>query len=259
MSKKKKTSGNKNLPAIRPTMLEPEDLPTMAAGLVHEVKNPLAAIHLHLQLLEGYADEIQEDQVKEKIQGKVSTIKNEILSLNQSLQDFIRLIRSEEKTGTIAIAFNELIKDIVGFLEPQALREGIELQFEPSEVDREIHMDPTFVKQIVMNLIINSIQAFEKSDIPMEERRITVSTGRKPPFDFVRIKDNGPGIPEDSQNRIFDPFYSTKEKGSGLGLSLVQRMITSMGGHLELRSEGQLGTEFTVYLGGPKMLSSKPN
>ncbi len=248
-----------SLPALQGNLVEPADLPAVAAGLVHEVKNPLAAIHLHLQLLEGYVDEIKTAGLKDKIQDKVHFIKGEIQSLNDSLQDFIRLIRSETKAMLMDVDFNALIGDIVEFLEPQALREGIDIQFHPGMTDESIRMDAAFVKQIVMNLIINSIQAFEKSDTPFEGRNIDIHTGREGPFTFVRVRDNGPGIPDEIRSRIFDSFYSTKEKGSGLGLSLVKRMIGAMGGHLELHTEPGKGTEFTVLLGGPEMIARDSN
>ena len=247
------------LPEMRNALVRESDLPAVAAGLVHEVKNPLAAIHLHLQLLEGYADEIDEDNLKSKIQGKVDFIKKEVLSLNQSMQDFIRFVRQDmtrqgggEQAASVDI--NHLVGDIVSFLEPQALQQAIEIIFKPGEIREAPQVEQSFLKQIVMNLIINSIQAFEKSDIPLEERNIEVATGEDEQSIFVRVCDNGPGIPEETQNHIFEPFFSTKEKGSGLGLALVKRMIAVLGGHLELHSEPGKGTEFTVFLGGPRML-----
>ena len=234
----------------------PSDLPAVAAGLVHEVKNPLAAMHMHLQLLEGYIAEVQEPDLRAKMERKVGVIKSEISHLNQSLQDFIRLIRTERENVLPTVDFSQTIGEVVTFLEPQALREGIEVKFMPGKIGGAVKVDRSFVRQIVMNLVLNSIQAFEKSDRPLEERRILVTTGARDPFVFVRVSDNGPGIPEDLQSRIFDPFYSTKEKGSGLGLALVQRMIAAMGGHVEVESRPGEGTDFTVLIGGPGLLAS---
>lgn len=238
--------------------MHPSDLPAVAAGLVHEVKNPLAAMHMHLQLLEGYIAEVTEADLRDKMEQKVTIIKREITNLNQSLQDFIRLIRTEKGSELETANFNQVIEDVVSFLEPQAKREQVELSFRAGEVASEVKVDRSFVRQIVMNLVLNSIQAFEKSERPPHERKILVTTGTKGPYAFVRVADNGPGIPEDLQQRIFDPFYSTKEKGSGLGLALVQRMIAAMGGHVEVNSRVGEGTDLTVFVGGPGLLGPAP-
>ncbi len=243
-----------NLPAPV-EWVHPSDLPAVAAGLVHEVKNPLAAMHMHLQLLEGYITEVTDPELREKMNRKVGVLKREITNLNQSLQDFIRLIRAEKNQALPTVDFSQVVGDVVGFLEPQASREGVEIQFLPGKIDEPVRVDRSFVRQIVMNLVLNSIQAFEKCERPEGERRVTVTTGMRRPFFFVRVSDNGPGIPEDLQNRIFDPFYSTKERGSGLGLALVQRMIAAMGGHVEVESRPGEGTDFTVLLGGPGLLA----
>jgi len=255
MSAKKENSEDNTLPVPAPSGLEKTDMSAMAAGLVHEVKNPLAAIHLHLQLLEGYVTEIEEEELKGRIQNKVGYIKNEILNLNESLQNLLRLIRAEKIKEFQEVDLNKIAQDVVSFLEPQASREEIRLELELGETDRFVRMDEAFVKQVLINLIINAVQAFEKSDRAPGERMVTVITGKEGGFNFVRVIDNGPGIPPETQEKIFEAFYSTRKKGSGLGLSLVKRMVASMGGHLELRSDPEHGTQFTVFLAGPDILS----
>lgn len=263
MQEERRTSENKaaavepetHLPALAPT-----DLPAVAASLVHEVKNPLAAIHLHLQLLEGYTGEIEDDEVRKKIVEKVQFIKKEILGLNQSLHQFLRLLRPEtEGPAQIAVDLNALIRDIVAFLEPQAAAQRVHLRFEPGEIAAAGSIDPVFVKQILVNLILNAIQAFENApeETPPKPREISLSSGQIRSVNFVRVHDNGPGIPAEVQERIFEPFYSTKTEGSGLGLALVQKMIREMGGHIDLHSSPAEGTEFTVYLGRPRVIGGK--
>jgi len=240
------TSEN-NLPVFKKDALQPADLPIAAAGLVHEIKNPLAAIHLHLQLLEGYASDIKEEPLKNKIKEKIRYVRSEIGTLNQSLHDFLRLLRAERVEQTTQVDLNRLIQDVVEFIEPQVLREGIDLQFSPGDTEKTVLLDPTFIKQIIMNLILNSIEAFEKSSLPLEKRKIIVTTGEKSDYSYVSVMDNGPGIPAEIREKIFDPFYTTKESGSGLGLAIVKRMVSAMDGHMELYSNPGEGTEFTVY------------
>ncbi len=257
MPEENRTSEN-NLPAVRPVALPgftATDLPAVAASLVHEVKNPLAAIHLHLQLLEGYTGEIADEAVRTKIVEKVQFIKKEILGLNQSLHQFLRLLRPDQPAASqIPVELNALVRDVVAFLEPQARTQSVRLTFLPGEIALESRTDPVFVKQIVINLILNAIQAFEQSRA-REGHEITLSTGQIRGVNFVRVRDNGPGIPTEAQERIFEPFFSTKKEGSGLGLALVQKMVREMGGHIDLHSSPAEGTEFTVYLGRPRLIA----
>lgn len=241
-----------NLPALQQWMAPPaEELPALAAGLVHEVKNPLAAIHMHLQLLEGYLDEIQEDELRAKTQKKVSIIKKEISGLDSTLHNFVSLIRPQARQKDLSVDLNQLVGDVIRLLEPQALREGIDLQYHPGATALLNSADSSFLKQIVLNLVLNSIQAFHESEIPLEERSIDVHTGRREGLPFFVVSDNGPGIPEDVQQKMFDPFFSTKQgKGSGLGLTLVKKMVGEIGGRMEVRSAPGQGASFAVILGG---------
>lgn len=251
MQEKPETSENKNLPAIRGFKLEDSvapELPALAAGLVHEVKNPLAAIHLHLQLLENYIAEVDEDTLRQRLQSKVGLIKNEIVGLNDTLHEFLRLVRPEKKSSISRFNLDALLQNLLEFLAPQADKERIELQYEPGLQGEIDGADQVFVKQIALNLILNSMQAIAREDREENERRIIVSTGLENRTPWFRVSDTGPGIEPDVLEKIFDPFYTTKETGNGLGLALVNRMIQEMGGQVDVVSNPGKGTEFTVYL-----------
>lgn len=227
-------------------------LPVLAAGLVHEVKNPLSAIHLHLQLLENQVLQVENDELRDQMTKRVDIIKREILGLNQILQDFIRLIRSESKT-IAAQGLNEIVSQVVQLLSPQAARLQIMLQFRQGKVPDSLHLDPVFVKQTLINLVLNSVQAFAEVQ-DNRDRRVTISTGIENGTTFLRVEDNGQGILPEDQGKIFEPFFTTKHEGSGLGLSLVRKMITEMGGTVDVVSSPGKGTIFTLYFGGQKTL-----
>ncbi len=245
------TSVNKNLPALNDGggAIGVSELPALAAGLVHEVKNPLAAIHMHLQLLEGYLDEIGDGETRQRAHQKVQLIKKEISGLNKTLHDFITLLRPQPREKDISANLNRLVGEVVALIEPQALRDGVDLQYLPG-VDAELkNVDSSFIKQIALNLILNALQALQESTTPVEERSVQVRTGRDPAGAFLSVSDNGPGISAANRERIFQPFFSTKQgKGSGLGLALVQKMARELGGGVEVDSEPGRGATFTVHI-----------
>lgn len=230
-------------------------LPVLAAGLVHEVKNPLSAIHLHLQLLENQVLQVENGELRDQMKKRVDIIKREILGLNQILQDFIRLIRSENKT-IAAQGLNDIVSQVVQLLSPQAERLQIMVQFRPGNVPDNLHLDPVFVKQTLINLVLNSVQAF--ADVhDNRDRRVMISTGEEKGTPYLRVEDNGQGILPEDQEKIFEPFFTTKHEGSGLGLSLVRKMITEMGGTVDVVSSPGKGTVFTLFFGGLKSLPSQ--
>lgn len=236
-----------DLPAsLSPGSLVPSaELPALAAGFVHEVRNPLAAIHLHLQLLEKHIDEVSEKDLRKKIQGKVSFIKGEISRLDRTLHGLISLIRPRQLPPSERFDLNEVIQQVIQLLAPQAREVNATIEFKPARIAKICHLDPVMIRQVVLNLILNSLQAFERVAISFKDRKVEVITGERKNLIFIEISDNGPGISPEQQQHIFEPFYSTRKgEGSGLGLALVKKMIVSMKGHLEMSSEVNRGATF---------------
>ena len=242
----KEISENKNLPTLYGTSPS-SDLPALAAGLIHEVKNPLAAVHLHLQLLQEYLSEVEENAIREKLEAKVTLIKNEIQNLNQTLHSFFTLLKPNLHKKNKAFDLGIVIEDVIHLLEPQTEKKGISIDFHHAKIDKVYHLDLSFIRQIILNLLLNAIQSFENLQDPKRKKWIRIMTGKKKGWIYIEISDNGTGISEAVQERMFEPFYSTKkEKGSGLGLTLVQKMLTSMGGRLEVQSKMEQGTSFLI-------------
>ncbi len=242
----KKISENKNLPILHGASPSSE-LPALAAGLIHEVKNPLAAIHLHLQLLQEYLSEVEENATREKLESKVILIKNEIQNLNHTLHSFFTLLRPNPDKQNKSFDLDIIIQDVILLLEPQTEKQGISIHFHPGKINEIYHLDLSFIRQIILNLLLNSIQAFANLQDSTRKKWIRISTGKKKGWIYIEISDNGIGISEAVQEKMFEPFYSTKkEQGSGLGLTLVQKMIALMGGRLEVKSTMEQGTSFLI-------------
>lgn len=253
------TSAEETLPTVYNA--EPSsELPSVAASLVHEVKNPLAAIHMHLQLLQSYTEEVQDESLRNKLNDKISMIQDEILNLNRTLSGFFTLLQPGASKQVQSFNLDALLDQIVRLLEPQALREDIQIRFRESNLKNLDSWDPSFIRQIVFNLLLNAIQAFKSLSDFSGEKRIDLSSRKHKDTIYIEVRDNGPGIPKEVQEKMFDAFYTTrKQKGNGLGLTLVQRMLGAMGARLEVQSQKGKGASFLVCLEkrekGTKLLS----
>ncbi len=251
---KKKIRGGKNLPILSQD-LSPVELPTLAAGFVHEIKNPLAAIHLHLQLLQNQIEEVKEEKIKIKLKDKVSLIQDEIKNLRYTLENLFVMFESEQKKlERTEGSFDAIILQIIRLLEPQFSRAGVKVIFQPSHIPCPPHLDPIFIRQIILNLILNALQAYEHQNeinkgYVLAEQSIQIGVSEIAAELILTVKDGGPGIPKEIQEKIFDPFYTTKSNGGGgLGLTLVQKMVVLMNGRIKIESWEGKGTAFIIIL-----------
>ena len=252
------------------------DLPILVAGLVHETRNPLAAMHLHLQLLDNYTRELQDPLLKEKITTKIILLQTEIKRLNQTLTNFSKFQidpdpikatpishRKEDedqkkvtaKRTNSPFSLNTIVKEILDLLEPQIKEANIKTILRFGKIEIIQGMELSFVRQIVLNLLLNSIQALYSYKLQMEPS-IEIVTAERNNLIYIIIRDNGPGISEEKKDKIFQLFYSTKKNVeskeiSGLGLYLVYKILALLNGRLELDSKKGKGTSFTIVLQRP--------
>ena len=241
--------------------LEHDELPILAAGLVHETKNPLASIHLHLQLLEGYLYEVENPELRQKLHNKVNFIKQEISGLDKSLHNFLKLIRKEQQSRSHPIDLNIILEGVVELLKPQANNLNVDLEFQGGELELLETGEEGFIKQIAINLILNAIQSFSIEDTDHSKKdtkkfkSVIVKTGSRQNHIYMMIIDNGPGISQENLKKIFEPYYSTKKSsGSGIGLTLVKKMVSEMQAHLEIQSKVGEGTRIAVLFSNKKQI-----
>jgi signal transduction histidine kinase len=219
----------------------------MAAGLAHEIRNPLGAIKGAAQCLDpkrlpGEEGEFLEVIVEEvnRLNGVVSAFLDYARPLKQS---FGATDLNEVVTRTVRLIQNEIPK-------------GIELKVEQEEALPKVEADAEQLKQVLINLVQNAMQALADTG-----GSITVKTVRPDRFtEFratgdsfveVHVTDTGPGIPPDQQQHIFVPFYTTKQKGTGLGLAICQRIVKNHGGTLSVQSKVGEGATFIIRLPAP--------
>ena len=227
-------------------------LTLLAASVAHEIGNPLNALHIHLQLIERELRKLRSQDV-EKIQGYVGVAKGEITRLDYIVRQFLQAIRPTPPKLTLA-QLNDAVRATIELLRPEIENRGIVLEHKPARQLPEVRMDPAQIQQALVNLVRNALQAMTKGGV------LQVQTGQNSENVWVSVADDGCGIPADHVKRIFEPFYTTKKKGSGLGLMIVQRIVRDHSGGIELESRVGQGTKFRIWLPlherGPRLLSA---
>ncbi|MGS7254158.1 DAHL domain-containing protein [Pseudomonas anuradhapurensis] len=245
----------------------------LAAGVAHEVNNPIGFVSSNLGALDDYFGRLQNMLkayadaenilIPKSLGAELAKLRTEI-ELDYLLEDIPALIR-ESKDGISRVA--RIVKDLKDFSRVDAsqdwqladLQQGIEstLNIVASELKHkadlvkdyqplpQVECLPSQINQVMMNLLVNATQA-----IGAERGRITLRTGANDEWVWIEVADNGCGIPAESLQKIFDPFYTTKPvgQGTGLGLSLSYGIIKRHGGEIQVASEVGVGTTFRVEL-----------
>lgn len=211
----------------------------MAAGIIHEIKQPLSAIYGHLQLAMLPASD--ENEKRESL----NTALKAVSRLN-SILDRFRSFSAPSKENMDVMSLNESVRQIHELLNHELLMKNIDCSIELEKDIPPIYGDRLGLQQVISNLVINAIQALEEK--PDGSRRIIISSFLNEEKVSLTIEDNGCGIPADLQKRIFDPFFTTKtpDKGTGLGMPIVQSILHRHRAAIEIRSEENTGTIFTI-------------
>jgi nitrogen-specific signal transduction histidine kinase/CheY-like chemotaxis protein len=219
-------------------------LGVLAAGVAHEIRNPLTAIKARLftqqKTLKSGSPEFEDARV----------IGNEINRLERIVKDVLQFARPAEPSLT-TISASAPLREVCDFLAPDLEKRGIVLKVD-AVTDARIRADPQQLKQVLINLIQNSAESIERDGTILLRARATSEAlrGEVKPVVVLEVIDTGKGIPLEVQKRLFDPFFSTKEsgKGTGLGLSTVLGIVKGHNGFINTYSEVGRGTRFTVYL-----------
>lgn len=210
----------------------------LAAGLAHELKNPLSTLKLNLQLLQ---EDLAQLPGAEASRNRAATLWKVADRLTQTLEDFLRYAGRLELHLQL-VALNTLVQDLVDFLHPQAQAANVRVHTALSAANPLCHVDPHLIKQALFNLMINAVQAMPHGG----ELIIRTQSGRNGAI--VDIADTGVGITPENLERIFDAYFTTKKGGTGLGLPTARRIIEEHRGHLTVTSEPGQGTNFRVEL-----------
>jgi signal transduction histidine kinase len=176
-----------------------------------------------------------------KLEKYLAVAKGEINRLDYIITQFLHAIRPRRPEFVMA-SLNDVVFETIELLRPEIENRGITIDDRLSRHLPPVPLDPAQIKQVLVNLIKNAIQAMTKGGI------LTLQTGEGAEGIWMSISDTGCGIPPEKLNHIFQPFYTTKKKGTGLGLMIVQRIIREHGGRIELDSRIDQGTTFRIWL-----------
>ena len=252
-------------------------LTLLAASVAHEIGNPLNALHIHLQLMEREVKKLRRDacgvmrdgkkssqitdhesadtaEVGKKLETYLDVAKGEINRLDYIVTQFLGAIRPSPVQLKIS-SLNVIAEKTLELLRPEIENRGIKIQTKLARVLTATPIDATQLQQVLVNLVKNAAQAMTTGGT------LTLQTGENSDGVWVSVADTGGGIPQEQINRIFEPFYTTKKKGSGLGLMIVQRIVRAHNGRIELESNVGKGTTFRVWLPlherKPRLLENK--
>lgn len=242
-------------------------LTLLAASVAHEIGNPLNALHIHLQLMEREVKKLRasvtpppagagrsiralpktpplEPEARDialRLDRYLAVSKQEIVRLDYIVTQFLQAIRPTPPQIRLACA-NDVCRETVDLMRPEIENRGITIQEKLARRLPASPLDPAQIKQVLVNLIKNAIHAMTKGGI------LTLQTDVSADGIVLSVGDTGGGIPSEQINRIFEPFYTTKKKGTGLGLMIVRRIIRDHGGHINVESHVGEGTVFRLWL-----------
>jgi two-component system, NtrC family, sensor kinase len=211
----------------------------ISAQITHEIRNPLNAIGLNAELLQEEL-EASPGPRKEAIQ-LVSAISREVDRLNGVAEEYLRFARTP-RPQVARQDLSDIVGSLLDFLGPELQEARIEVQRELSAGLPPVRGDEGQLRAVFLNLLRNSREAMPHGGT------VAVRTGRADGAVEVEVRDTGGGIPPGDLTRIFEPFYSTKQRGTGLGLAFTQQVVKEHGGSIRCESEVGRGTSFTVRL-----------
>jgi signal transduction histidine kinase len=211
---------------------------TLAAGLAHEIRNPLNAASLQLQLLSRRLD--RGESSPETVRPVTQVVQSEILRLERLVNEFLAFARPHP-LQVASMDLCELVNAVLVFLEPEAEQRKVKIVRDFSTQVPLVEGDNERLRQVLLNLARNAIEAMPNGGV------LTVRVHPTGGGVSLEVQDTGVGIENDSA--IFDAFYTTKEQGTGLGLSLVHRIVGDHGGSISVKSQPG-STRFTVWLPG---------
>ena len=215
-------------------------LSRLLARLAHEIRNPLSSLDIHVQLLEEDLA-LTSPETRTKLSGRLEIIRGELHRLENIVRQFLRLA-GPSPLDLVPVEIGKVAGHICGLLQPEAAARHIAIEVAVAEDLPPIAADRDQLIQALLNLVINALQAVEK------DGRVELAAKVSGEALAISIRDTGPGIPADRLEAIFEPYFTTKPEGSGIGLWIAQEIVLAHGGSIKAANAAEGGAIFTVFL-----------
>jgi signal transduction histidine kinase len=225
------------------------EIARLAGGLAHEIKNPLSTIRLNMDLLAEDLGEAETPAVRRSLK-RVELVRRECQRLQSLLDDFLNFAKVRRMHLQPA-DMNQQIEEVLEFFAPAALEAGVEIvRYLDPDLPRVL-LDREAFRQAMLNLVINAKQAMPDGG------QLVIRTAAERNVVALYLIDTGVGMDARTASRMFEPFYTTKSGGSGLGLPTTQKIIEAHGGRISVQSEVGRGTQITIELPVPARLAGE--
>lgn len=212
--------------------------------LAHEIRNPLSSLDIHLQLLEEDLGQWP-PQIKDQAAARLDIIRGELRRLENVVDQFMRLAGpSELNLGPVDV--NKTVSHVCNLLQPEAAKRQIEILAQVSNDLSPLTADGGQIIQALLNLVINAVQAVEQNG------RVEILAAAEGDWCVIQVRDSGPGVPAERLTTIFEPYFTTKPQGKGIGLWIAQQIVTAHRGTIQADNLPQGGAVLTVRLPLPE-------
>jgi len=228
------------------------EIGSLSQGLAHEIKNPLSTIGLNAQLLLEAIEALPiEDDQRDPLTRRLGALGRETERLRDIVEDFLNYA-GEIRIEPRPVDLNDLLAELADFYSPQAQSKGVKLVTDFDAALPRCQADPSSLKQAVLNLMINATDAMQRN-AEGAARTLTIRTLQSRDEDgngvcCVLVEDTGPGVKPENAEKIFQPYFTTRKSGAGLGLAITKRLIEEQSGTIEVTPHAGSGAVFTVAL-----------
>jgi signal transduction histidine kinase len=216
-----------------------DSIVALAAGVAHEVGNPLNAIGIHLQLLQREAEKLGDSPAAEKVRNAAQVCRSEITRLDGIVRDFLGAVR-HAPPDLVDADLVTVVAETMNLLKDQCGQLGIRVAVDVANDIPLIMADRNQVKQALFNVMKNALEAMDRGG------EIFIHLEADDEWVVLSVKDTGVGIPADKLTRVFDAYYTTKASGGGLGMLILLRILRAHGGTVDIQSTPNVGTTVTL-------------